>query len=47
MMNRKWHILPLLILLLMLIALPAQASEYTYVDDSADLLTAQEELLLE
>ena len=39
---RKWHILPLLILLLMLLALPAQASEYRFVFDEAALLTTYE-----
>ena len=37
---RKWHILPLLIMLLMLLALPAQASEYRFVFDKAYLLSA-------
>lgn len=43
---RKWHVLPLLILLLVLLAFPAQASEYRFVFDEAFLLstTKAEEL---
>ena len=40
MRNRKWHILPLLLMLLMLLAMPAQASEYRFVFDEAYLLSA-------
>lgn len=47
MKHRVWSILAVLILLLMLLVLPVQASEYTFVDDSADLLTAEQELQFE
>ena len=40
MKNRKWHILPLLVMLIILLALPAQASEYRFVFDEAYLLSA-------
>lgn len=43
---RKWSILAALILLMAALALPAQASEYRFVFDEADILTADEELIL-
>ena len=43
---RIWTIL-LLALLLPVLVLPAQASEYAFVDDSADLLTTEQEWQLE
>lgn len=42
MKNRKWHLLPLLIMLLMLLTLPVQASEYRFVFDEAYLLSSNE-----
>lgn len=44
---RKWSIQAVLFLLLTLLALPVQASEYTFVDDGADLLTTEQELQFE
>ena len=44
---RKWSAFAALFLLIAALTLPAQASEYTFVDDGADLLTAEQELRLE
>ncbi len=44
---KKWSILLALLLLMLSLALPVCASEYRFVDDGADILTAEEELLLE
>ena len=47
MKHRNWTIFTVLLELLLSLALPVQASEYAFVDDSADILTTEEELLLE
>lgn len=39
---RKWHILPLLLLLLTVLTVPVQASQYRFVFDEAALLTTSE-----
>lgn len=44
---RYWNIFILLLVLLLTLALPVSASEYEYVFDDADILTAEEEALLE
>ena len=42
MKNRNWHILPLLLLLLAMLTIPVQASEYRCVFDEAFLLSTPE-----
>lgn len=44
---RNWSIALLVFLLLAAMAMPVLASEYAFIDDGADLLTTEEELLLE
>lgn len=47
MKHRNWTIFAVLLVLLLSLALPVQASEYAFVDDSADLLTTEEGWQLE
>ena len=47
MIHRKWIIIAAMLLLITALILPAQASEYAFVDDSADLLTMEQEWQLE
>lgn len=44
---RKWSVFALLLALLLSLMLSVSASEYSFVDDGADLLTTEEELYLE
>lgn len=47
MKRRKWSVFAALLLLITVLVLSVRASEHAFVDDSADILTTEEELLLE